>query len=91
MLISHSTILRLCISYLLLPDIDIPDHPYPIKDEQYLFLPYAYTYWPFHYISQGAVTAGQSRKDTRILYHLASRPASVWVPIYFQHRLQQED
>jgi hypothetical protein len=83
---SHSTISRLCLDYLLLPDIGISVEDNPVNDKQHPFLLYAVAHWPLHYVSQEAAVADQSRKDARMLCNLAGHQESIWALIYLKLR-----
>ncbi|KAF2458453.1 hypothetical protein BDY21DRAFT_220776, partial [Lineolata rhizophorae] len=82
---SHTTISRLCLHYMLLPDIGKPVGDDSTKDK-YPFLSYAAAHWPLHYGSQESAVAEQSRKDARTLCNIAGHRASIWAPSYLKQR-----
>lgn len=79
---SHSTMLLVCLHYLLLPDLAIPVQNSPSGQER-SFLPYAAAHWPLYHISQEHVITDKPRKDTRTLCN-SVREARVWAPSYFE-------
>ncbi|MBE3047284.1 ankyrin repeat domain-containing protein [Candidatus Bathyarchaeota archaeon] len=66
---AHSTMSLVCIHYLLLPDLELPDiESYNLEDEQEgSFICYAAPHWPLHYVSQEEKIADESLKNARLL------------------------
>jgi hypothetical protein len=86
MLQSHGTMSRLCLFYLLLPDIDSLPANDPAQDKQYPYLDYATNSWPLHFISQEAADANAFRKHARTLCNTTEHQASIWAPRYLKQR-----
>ncbi|EFX04858.1 ankyrin repeat-containing protein [Grosmannia clavigera kw1407] len=69
----HSILSRVCIDYLLFPDL--VEHPLIVEDEENeketrpSFFEYAARYWTSHYNSQEDANAYKSRKDACMLCH----------------------
>jgi ankyrin repeat domain-containing protein 50 len=85
---SHSTILRSCLHYLVLPDIETPDQndatTNVLKDT---FLDYAAENWHFHYTSQQSRDggAGSEKEVMALVLELCdprSKPYQAWSAIY---------
>jgi hypothetical protein len=83
---SHSIISRTCLLHLLLLDVNRPPRDDPDHDQQYLYLNYAASYWPLHFVSQEATNANAFRSHARMLCHIAGPQANIWVPGYFKRR-----
>ena len=82
---SHTTISKLCLHYMLLPDIGNPIGDDSTKEE-YPFLSYAAAHWPLHYGSQESAVAEQGLKDARMLCNIAGHQASTWAISYLEQR-----
>jgi ankyrin repeat domain-containing protein 50 len=90
---SHSTMSRLCLQYLLFPDVGRPAEGYssgnkPFSDDdQYPFIHYSATHWPSHFIDQETALADQAAEDARMLCDVTGHHASIWTPFFNDWRI----
>ncbi|KAJ5663393.1 hypothetical protein N7507_004124 [Penicillium longicatenatum] len=95
---SHGTMSRICIQYLLLPDIELPtddgspQNPQTPEDEQpFPFLAYSASYWPSHFRDQDALLADQSVDDARQLCYATGRTARIWLRFHTKWNVDEND
>ncbi|KFZ18419.1 hypothetical protein V501_01228, partial [Pseudogymnoascus sp. VKM F-4519 (FW-2642)] len=81
---SHHSLSRYCISYLLLPDINV------LIDgdgsTRFPFHAYAANAWPLHFVSQNAVGADSLLRQARTLCNTTRHRLDTWVSYYFKQR-----
>lgn len=85
---SNGTISRICLDYLLLPDLGRPAKSHSVQDaqisehEQYPFLSYSADNWFSHYGDQETALADQSVEDVCILCDETRHHVWIWIPVY---------